>query len=259
MASTNKTSNYELSQFIGTDKPTFLGDYNGDMLKIDTQMKTNADNVATAISTANSATSTANTASSTASSALSTANTASSTATSANTTAGNAQTTANSALSTATTAQNTANSALSLAEKMSFTTFKNVANADISFSNGATLDNNSLSIASNSDGSMAKVYGSLTITNTNRNTGKITITSSLRPTDDKGDPVDLTINGVMIRIIGVNQANKNVNMASLVIKGNGNIEIDILQVNSSVTEQDRYLLTACNLYLKPFSDTPIPE
>ena len=136
-------------------------------------------------------------------------------------------------------------------------TFTNVANADISFSNGATLENNSLSIASNSDGSMAKVYGSLTITNTNRNTGKITITSSLRPVDDNGDPVDLTINGVMIRVIGVNQANKNVNMASLTIKGNGNIEIDILQVNSSVTEQDRYLLTACNLYLKPFSDTPI--
>lgn len=41
MSSTNKTSNYELSQYIGTDKPTYLGDYNGDMLKIDTQMKNN--------------------------------------------------------------------------------------------------------------------------------------------------------------------------------------------------------------------------
>lgn len=35
MASTNKTTHYELSQYIGTDKPTYLVDYNGDMAKID--------------------------------------------------------------------------------------------------------------------------------------------------------------------------------------------------------------------------------
>lgn len=35
MSSTNKTANYKLSQFIGTDKPTFLGDYNNDMEIID--------------------------------------------------------------------------------------------------------------------------------------------------------------------------------------------------------------------------------
>lgn len=35
MASTNKTANYELSQFIGSDKPDFLTDYNGDMLNVD--------------------------------------------------------------------------------------------------------------------------------------------------------------------------------------------------------------------------------
>lgn len=35
MSSTNKTTNYSLSQYIGTDKPTYLGDYNSDMLKID--------------------------------------------------------------------------------------------------------------------------------------------------------------------------------------------------------------------------------
>lgn len=35
MSSTNKTANYKLSQFISTDKPTFLGDYNNDMQIID--------------------------------------------------------------------------------------------------------------------------------------------------------------------------------------------------------------------------------
>lgn len=43
MSSTNKTTNYNLSQFIGTDKPAWLADYNQDMSKIDTQMKANDD------------------------------------------------------------------------------------------------------------------------------------------------------------------------------------------------------------------------
>ena len=43
MSSTNKTTNYNLSQFIGSDKPAWLADYNSDMGKIDTGMKNNAD------------------------------------------------------------------------------------------------------------------------------------------------------------------------------------------------------------------------
>lgn len=35
MASTNKTKNLQLSQFLGSDKPAWLTDYNGDMEKID--------------------------------------------------------------------------------------------------------------------------------------------------------------------------------------------------------------------------------
>ena len=35
MASTTKTTNLKLSQFVGTDKPAWLTDYNGDMQKID--------------------------------------------------------------------------------------------------------------------------------------------------------------------------------------------------------------------------------
>jgi len=35
-ASTNKTTHYELSQYTGSDKPTYLVDYNQDMSKIDT-------------------------------------------------------------------------------------------------------------------------------------------------------------------------------------------------------------------------------
>lgn len=74
MASTGKTTNYELSQFIGTDKPSWLGDYNGDMLKIDTALgdikataTTAKSGVASAQSAANTAQQTANAAQQTAS------------------------------------------------------------------------------------------------------------------------------------------------------------------------------------------------
>lgn len=46
MTTTNHTKNYNLSQFAGTDRPTWLGDYNGDMAKIDAQLKRNADAIA---------------------------------------------------------------------------------------------------------------------------------------------------------------------------------------------------------------------
>ena len=43
MASTNKTTNYDLSQFVETDRPAWLTDYNGDMRKLDTALKAVSD------------------------------------------------------------------------------------------------------------------------------------------------------------------------------------------------------------------------
>lgn len=54
MASTNSTTHYELSQYIGTDKPTYLVDYNQDMSKIDAgiyEAKSEADTNSTSIGT----------------------------------------------------------------------------------------------------------------------------------------------------------------------------------------------------------------
>lgn len=48
MTATNHTTNYNLSQFAGTDRPTWLGDYNGDMREIDAQLKKNADAIVSA-------------------------------------------------------------------------------------------------------------------------------------------------------------------------------------------------------------------
>lgn len=48
MSSTNKTATIELSQYVGTDKPTYLVDYNSDMLKIDNAIATDRDAIDTA-------------------------------------------------------------------------------------------------------------------------------------------------------------------------------------------------------------------
>jgi hypothetical protein len=81
MSSTNKTTTLKLSQFVGTDKPDWLTDYNEDMKKIDAFATTAESDIvaAQAASTqakevANSASSAANTASTSAANAVTVAN-----------------------------------------------------------------------------------------------------------------------------------------------------------------------------------------
>lgn len=105
MGATNKTTNYELPQWIGTDKPTFLGDMNDAFLKIDTGMAENKDS-------ATSAESIAGASNAKATEAYSMAQTAQTTASQAQTTASTAQNTADSALGTAQTALEKANQAI---------------------------------------------------------------------------------------------------------------------------------------------------
>lgn len=73
MASTNKTTNLDLSQFVGTDKPDWLTDYNADMGKIDAWTATAESDISTATADASSAKTTANAASTAANQATTTA------------------------------------------------------------------------------------------------------------------------------------------------------------------------------------------
>lgn len=111
MSFTNKTPNYNLPQWLGTDKPSYLVDFNNAFSDIDTGMKNNkdtADNASatasTALTTAQSAQETATTASGLASQAVEAANNATTIANNANTQAGTALTNANMALDTANSA-----------------------------------------------------------------------------------------------------------------------------------------------------------
>ena len=55
MAATNETANYKLPLFTDNDQPTWLGDFNGAMNKIDAEMNTIGANESTALSAANNA------------------------------------------------------------------------------------------------------------------------------------------------------------------------------------------------------------
>lgn len=55
MTATNETTNYKLPLFADNDQPTWLGDFNGAMNKIDTGMNTIGANASTALSAANNA------------------------------------------------------------------------------------------------------------------------------------------------------------------------------------------------------------
>ena len=59
MGYTNKTTHYELPQYVATDKPKYLTDFNETMVAIDTQMYTNAQAAAAADTKADAAQSTA--------------------------------------------------------------------------------------------------------------------------------------------------------------------------------------------------------
>lgn len=50
MSFTNHTPNYNLPQYVGTDKPTFLGDFNNAMTAIDTALHNNAQNAGEGLS-----------------------------------------------------------------------------------------------------------------------------------------------------------------------------------------------------------------
>lgn len=252
MASTNKTTNYNLSQYIGSDKPTYLGDYNADMLKIDTQMKTNADNIATAISGVESATTTANTANATANTANSTANTANSTASSANTTANNAQSTANSALATATTAQTSANTALGEIGKFNLTESQDITEFTKT-GNGTNLSG-SLKLMYDESGSIYKLYGQVDILS-NGSTGNITFETDLRPTES------ITVTGGVIGMIRdkTNHTVYNVNIRSYTIGTNGVISIPYA-FNYNNNEAERLMFINSVTFLEQFNDTPVtPE
>lgn len=242
MSSTNKTTNYELSQFVSTDKPAWLTDYNQDMSKIDTGINTaqstatsadgKADANTTKIGTLSSLTTTAKT------DLVSAVN-------EVDTNADAAQGTANDAYALANSANITANQ---VKDQFNFT----YSTVNCTLSSG-TLDsnNNKLSVAKNSTGSIAKIYGRLRVTGTVGST--ITMTSGdtgLRPTED------ITFNGCCLKITNISTGDLVV-YQDFVLHTNGTVTSNFTPYSGS-SRQD-ILFMANLLFITNFGDLPTPE
>lgn len=242
MASTNKTTNYNLSQFIGADKPAWLADYNQDMSKIDTQMKANADSATSADGKAD-----ANTTKIGDLTYLST--TAKNNLVSAiNEVDGNtdtAQNTANSAATSATTAVTEINN---LKNYLNLNTFHSYQynSADITKTNVTTTDG-VIYVASNTQGTLCKVYGRIKgACTTAWNEGKITINvdTGLRPTED------ITIYSIGFWLSGANLQYSN--PVKGVLKTDGKIEL--VFYNTAQNDNFDIYLPPCLYFVKNFGD-----
>ena len=231
MASTNKTTNYQLSQYIGTDKPTYLGDYNGDMQKIDARMKTNADGFASANTLAQTAKDTADLAETHAQTGI--------------TNAGTAQTTATSALTKA-TANEVALAKFNLYDVTQYTSQILISNA--------TAVKKDVKVATNSDGSMAKIYGVVTFNGVVDNNSPVVITipnTKLRPSEN------ISIQGNCLMFLYTTTGISAYGVPSIQIKTNGDIKISTNPVSTISTYSFAFINSL--LYIENFGDTPQPE
>ena len=158
MSSTNKTTNYELSQFIGTDKPAWLTDYNADMSKIDTGLNTaqgtatGADTKATA--NASAIGTLANLTTEAKTSLVAAVNEVDTNADAAAGVAATATQTANNAYGAASTATTKVNA---LADYLTITSTSIPSNKIVP--NNGTVSDTNMYVAQNSTHSLGKVYG----------------------------------------------------------------------------------------------------
>lgn len=157
MSHTNSTTNYNLPQFVGTDKPAWLGDINPAMSAIDTAIKTAKDAGDTADGKATQAQATADSVATNVGTLTTTVSALSNTVTAQG---GDINT-------NAINIQRNADAIESVAEHFNLTDFTSATMADkkslSALSNYVDFNALNLTLAQNSDGSIFKFYGILNI------------------------------------------------------------------------------------------------
>ena len=241
MSSTNKTTNYNLSQFIGTDKPAWLSDYNGDMSAIDAQMKLNADAASTAaggVSTNSAAIGTLASLTTDAKTNLVAAvNEVDSHADSASTTAGSANTTANSALTKA----NALESALNLSTVNNVTITANVG----------SISYNTVKSARNSANSIGKLYGKVTVDTSGTSATSITLNLA----NVFGGLSDgFAVRGCSLRQLRGVDGIQLIDEVPYAINADGTVTLTTGMYAD--TTQIEIIFLACVVFLESFGDSP---
>ena len=231
MSSTNKTSNYELSQFVGTDKPAWLSDYNGDMSRIDTGIH-NAQTTATGADGKADANST------------SIGTLANLTTTAKN----NLVAAVNEVKGNATTAQNSADSVGVVANRAdqgvndikTYFTFTQTGTTSVSIT-GGSIAAQDLKYASNAAGSLGKLYGRI-VYNSNAATQTLTFNTPFRPA------ANMNIDGVVLMF---NATNNIQSVESISLATDGKATLNITAASGSTV---RLLVPACVLFIEDFGD-----
>lgn len=242
MASTNHTTNYNLSQYVATDKPTYLVDYNNDMLAIDTQMKVNATAAATAQTAAETADAKAVTADGKAVTAQSSAASAQTSADSANNKIG--------IVANLETADKTSIVA-AINEVIGYFNLEatdNITMNNVTVTGGviASFNQGVYKTAINNNGTLAKLYGYMTYTKSSDRM-KVTFNTSLRPA------TNITLNDIAsYQHVG---STERTGYADAVIKTNGDVEVELYD---SYTGNGNLYLLPFLLFIKDFGDVITP-
>ncbi|MBO7696513.1 MAG: hypothetical protein J6T10_28130 [Methanobrevibacter sp.] len=243
MASTNKTTYYELSQYVGSDKPTYLTDYNTDMANIDA-------GIHAAQAKADGADTKADTADGKADGAVLTANTALTNAGTANTNIGtmaNLSTTEKTSLVGAINEVDTGmkKNAGDIAN-FNLTTTTSYTNSDFTFTNCTGIANAcDITIAKNSDGSLAKIYGRVFVNVSSGAGASAKISTTLAPTSE------FTINPIGVM---QNQSTKAMWYITATVKTNGDVVFNF----PNIGQGDYYsFVMPCLYYIKDFGDIPV--
>ena len=243
MSSTNSTTNYELSQFLGSDKPAWLADYNSDMSKIDGQMKLNAD----AASAADGKGDTNAAAIGTLANLTTDAKT--NLVAAINEVDGHADTAQNTATQAATTANGAKTTADALTRYLSITQTGSITP---SISGGTIGNINDLYYALNADGTLGKIYGRLRFTVTS--TGSITLTLPVSALDAASQ---FTISGACYynSISGGDYA--VINARDMIVNTDGTCTIT--WTGFSVGDSITIWLPPCLYFFTDFGDQLAPE
>lgn len=236
---TNSTTNYEFPQFVGTDKPAWLTDVNGFASAADTAIKAAKDRADSAYTLAGTAEGKADLAQGDATSALNSAGTANT----------NIGTMANLETTDKTSLVNAINENKRNIDNFNLTTYETASN--VATTDG-TIDTPSINLktAKNSDGSLAKIYGTVHISSIG-STQTLSFSTSLRPESS------IYIDGVVLYqqyyALGIVETA----MTGLTLGTDGTVSIDIPRINSNDTDVLVNIIPVL-LWIKDFGDTPTP-
>lgn len=273
--STNRTTHYDLSQYVASDKPTYLIDYNQDMAKIDAgiydamskatvnesnigtmqDLSTTAkNNLVSAINEINTQLGTNTTNIGINASNIATLGTNQGDLVNLMTTAKNNLVSAINELKGVNDTQNTDITELqSLVNKFNLTNIISLGTSDLT--GGAYGDGNGLTCVFNSDYSICKVYGNLTgVTGTGYTheyeSVNPVIPVGYRPTSD-----------IVVNPCGVSEYSHNEDFYNksvfLTFETNGKIKVTINKGNNLNVEMTTSVIPFL-IFLKDFGDTPTP-